>query len=127
MKNISYQDKFDLDGNVAVVTGGAGIIGQHFCAGLAESGTKVPVVDLQEEKAQELAELLCERYESDVIGIGCNVAESESVKAMAEQVVDEFGKIDILHKNAAGKLENLDAFFAHFEEYSLDEWKKLCQ
>ena len=43
---VSYRDLFDLRGKVAVVTGGVGILGQHFCAGLAESGANVAVVDL---------------------------------------------------------------------------------
>jgi NAD(P)-dependent dehydrogenase (short-subunit alcohol dehydrogenase family) len=125
MKNISYQDKFDLGGNVAVVTGGAGIIGQHFCAGLAESGAKVAVVDLQEEKAQELAQTLSEKYDNKVIGVGCDVSEVKSVKAMVMQVVAELGEIDILHNNAAGKSDDLDAFFAPFEEYSIDQWRQI--
>jgi len=125
MKTISYRGMFDLEEKVAVVTGGAGILGQHFCTGLAESGAKVAIVDLQEEKAQELAQSLCERYEIEVIAVGCDVSEPKSVKAMVEKVIDEFGKINILHNNAAGKSENLDAFFTPFEEYSLEEWKKI--
>ena len=125
MKNISYQDKFDLVGNVAVVTGGAGIIGQHFCAGLAESGSKVAVVDLQEEKAQELAQTLSEKYDNKVIGVGCDVTKVKSVKAMVMQVVAELGEINILHNNAAGKSDDLDAFFAPFEEYSIDQWRQI--
>ena len=46
---------FDLTGKVAVVTGGAGILGKHYCAGLVESGAKVAVVDLDEDKAVGLA------------------------------------------------------------------------
>ena len=58
----SYRGLFDLHGKVAVVTGGVGILGQHFCAGLAESGADVAVVDLQVEKAQGSAQILAERY-----------------------------------------------------------------
>ena len=125
MSEISYRGLFDLHGKVAVVTGGAGILGQHFCAGLAESGATVAVVDLHEGKAKELALALADRYKVVAIGIGCDVADAESVRAMVACVVSKYGKINVLHNNAAGKSDDLDAFFAPFEEYSLDQWRKI--
>lgn len=125
MSETSYRKQFDLRGKIAVVTGGAGILGQHFCAGLAESGATVVVVDLQEAKAMELAQVLSARYKAQVIGMGCDVSDTESVQEMVARVVTEFGEINILHNNAAGKSDDLDAFFAPFEEYSLDQWRKI--
>lgn len=125
MSEISYSGLFDLRGKVAVVTGGAGILGQHFCAGLAESGATVVVVDLQEDKAQELAQVLSVRYRVQAIGIGCDVSNPKADQAMVTRVVSEYGEINILHNNAAGKSDDLDAFFAPFEEYSLDQWRKI--
>ena len=125
MNEISYRGLFDLSGKVALVTGGAGILGQHFCAGLAESGATVAVVDLRADKARELAQALSVRYKTPTIGIGCDVADPESVQAMVARVVTEFGEINVIHNNAAGKSDDLDAFFAPFEEYSLDQWRKI--
>ncbi|MCG3771112.1 MAG: 2-dehydro-3-deoxy-D-gluconate 5-dehydrogenase [Nitrosomonadaceae bacterium] len=125
MSEISYRGLFDLHGKVAVVTGGAGILGQHFCAGLAESGARVVIVDLLEGKAAELALALTDRYKVEALGIGCDVSRRESVQVMVERVVSEFGEINVLHNNAAAKSEDLDAFFAPFEEYSLDQWRKI--
>ena len=125
MSEVSYRRLFDLHGKVAVVTGGAGILGQHFCAGLAESGARVAIVDLLEGKATELALALTERYKVESIGVGCDVSNRESVQAMVERVVSGFGEINVLHNNAAAKSDDLDAFFAPFEEYSLDQWRKI--
>lgn len=125
MSRISYRDRFDLRGKVAIVTGGAGILGQHFCAGLAESAATVAVVDLHEGKAKELALALSDRYKVGAIGIGCDVSNPQSVQAMVARVVSEYGEINVLHNNAAGKSDDLDAFFAPFEEYSLDQWRKI--
>jgi len=125
MKEISYRKLYDLTGKVAVVTGGAGILGRHFCAGLAESGAAVAVADLQAESAAALAQELGNRYNIQTLGIGCDVANPESVKKMVDQVVAQWGGIDILHNNAAGKSNDLESFFAPFEEYSLDQWRNI--
>ncbi len=125
MNEISYRKLYDLTGKVAVVTGGAGILGRHFCAGLAESGATVVIADLQDESANTLAKELGDRYHIKAMGIGCDVSMPDSVKKMVARVVSEFGGIDILHNNAAGKSDDLDAFFAPFEEYSLDQWRKI--
>jgi NAD(P)-dependent dehydrogenase (short-subunit alcohol dehydrogenase family) len=125
MNEISYRKLYDLTGKVAVVTGGTGILGRHFCAGLAESGAAVVVADLQDESANTLAKELGDRYHIKAMGIGCDVSMPESVKKMVDSVVLELGGIDILHNNAAGKSDDLDAFFAPFEEYSLDQWRKI--
>ncbi len=122
---MSYRTLFDLTGRVAVVTGGAGILGQHFCAGLAESGAKVAVVDIAEDQAKKLAKELTERYAVPCLGIGCDVSQPSSVASLVCQVVDEWGSIDILHNNAATKSDNLDEFFAPFEDYKLEEWRKI--
>jgi NAD(P)-dependent dehydrogenase (short-subunit alcohol dehydrogenase family) len=125
MKEISYRGLFDLRGKVAVVTGGVGILGRHFCAGLAESGANVAVVDLLEGEAQELAQALKVNYNVQAIGIGCDVSNPISVRAMVKRVISEYYEINVLHNNAAGKSDDLDAFFAPFEDYALDEWRKI--
>lgn len=122
---MSYRALFDLRGKVAVVTGGAGILGQHFCKGLAESGADVAVVDLQIDRAKEVAEILTKCYGVKAFGYGCDVSDADSVKAMVVEIVGMFGQINILHNNAAGKSDDLEAFFAPFEEYSLDQWRKI--
>jgi NAD(P)-dependent dehydrogenase (short-subunit alcohol dehydrogenase family) len=125
MSATSYRGRFDLTGKVAVVTGGCGILGRHFCAGLAESGAMVAIVDAQAEQAADLAEELRTQYQGRAVGIGCDVSDPVSVKAMVAQVVAECGAIDVLHNNAAAKSEDLDAFFAPFEEYSLEQWRQI--
>lgn len=121
----SLKQLFDLSGRVAVVTGGAGILGRKFCAGLAELGATVGVVDLDEDAAKKAATLIGDDFGGAVIGLGCDVTKPESVSEMVDRVVSEFGHIDILHNNAAGKSTDLDAFFAPFEEYELAQWREI--
>lgn len=120
-----YKELFDLKGKTAIVTGGLGILGQRFCRGLAEFNANVAVVDLDEDKTGKLAEELSREYGVKAIGLRCDVSVPSSVKGMVQKVIDTFGQINILHNNAASKSTNLDAFFAPFEEYSLDEWRKI--
>ena len=125
MSEASYRNLFDLHGKTAIVTGGAGILGRRFCAGLAEFGANVAVVDIDAKAAKGVAEELEGQYENKSIGIGCNISKPDSVKNMVRQAVSSLGNIHILHNNAAAKSDDLDAFFAPFEEYSLEQWREI--
>jgi len=114
-------DKFQLGGKVALVTGGAGILGEKFCAGLVEAGAKVAVVDLNASAAQAAAARLGE----NAVGFGCDIADPASVQACVAAVIARFGAIDILHNNAATKSRDVRAFFTPFEDYSLDTWREV--
>ncbi|MEI6070365.1 MAG: SDR family oxidoreductase [Verrucomicrobiae bacterium] len=125
IERLSYRKQFDLTGKVAVVTGGAGLLGAHFCTGLAECGAHVAVVDVEGDKADALAADLQSAYGVPTIGLACDVSDPISVAEMVESVNSRLGDIQILHNNAASKSENLVKFFAPFETYSLEEWKKI--
>lgn len=115
----------DLRGKCAVVTGGAGLLGSHFCGGLAAHGARVAVVDVREDEARALASRLTAEHGVEAIGVGCDVSDPVSVAAMVEAVVAAFGGIHVLHNNAATRGTDLDALFAPFEEFTLDTWRRI--
>ncbi|WP_342600372.1 SDR family oxidoreductase [Psychrobacillus sp. FSL H8-0483] len=121
----SFYDLFNLTGKTAIVTGGAGILGSHFCMGLADAGADVAVIDINIEAAQSVVKQINDNYRGKAIPFYCDLTSEESVKQMVQAVVDEFGEINILHNNAAGKSSDLNAFFAPFEDYDLDQWKEI--
>ena len=125
MRRSFYKSKFNLEGKTAIVTGGLGILGKEFCKGLAEFRANVVVVDLDEKKAKDFSNELSYKYKIKSLGIKCDVSWEEDVNNMVEEVIAKYSKIDILHNNAASKTDNLDGFFAPFEEYSLDDWRKV--
>lgn len=125
MNNSSYINKFNLKGKNAIVTGGAGILGQHFCYGLADAGANVAVVDINLEKAKIVAEKINRDFLGSAIAIDCDITSEVSVNKMVEEVINQFGEINILHNNAAGKSKDLNAFFQDFEHYSLEQWKEI--
>lgn len=125
MSEIRFKKLFDLSGKTAIVTGGVGILGKQFCSILAEYGANIAVVDIQHEAAETFATELRTLYGIKASGIFCDITNPESVQKMVRNVVDTFGRIDILHNNAAGKSNNLSHFFAPFEEYELSQWDQI--
>lgn len=110
-----------LKGRVVAVTGGAGILGTHFCRGFAEAGAAVVVIDLDLGAAERVAKDLGGRAR----GFACDVSNPSSVTTCVDGVLTEFGRIDALHNNAATKTDDVRAFFDPFEEYSLETWRKV--
>jgi len=93
-------DKFDLHGRVAVVTGGAGLLGNQFCQTLAEAGAAVVVADLAQGSARSLAEVLA-RAGHSAASFPVNVTDPVSCTALVEKTLKEFGRLDILVNSAA--------------------------
>lgn len=89
-----------LEGKVAVVTGGGGVLGTGFCEELARQGAKVAVLSLHAENAEKVASKIRENG-GEAIGLACNVLDIESVKKSDEIIFEKFGAYDIL-LNAAG-------------------------
>jgi NAD(P)-dependent dehydrogenase (short-subunit alcohol dehydrogenase family) len=124
---LKIQEKFDLTGCVAIVTGGVGLLGAEFCRTLAEAGAAVGVVDLNASASQETADTLTKSgYQS--LAIPTDIAKPDSVNAMVETVLSTFGRLDILVNSAA-----LDPKFdpdaikkgitpGAFEDYPLEQW-----
>lgn len=119
--NIPPLQTFRLDGKVALVTGGAGILGQKFVEGLVSAGAKVAVVDLNASNVQNIASSIGAQAQ----GFACDISDPESVRHCVNAVVDHFGRIDILHNNAATKTSDSRKFFTAFEDYSLETWREV--
>ena len=123
--NEDYKKIFDLNGKVAIVTGGAGVLGKSFCKGLAQHGANIAIVDLLQKQTQDLAMELEVLYGIKARAYAFDVANEHSVRKMVEVVVSDFGEINVLLNNVAAKSKDLNAFFAPFEEYKLDQWREI--
>ncbi len=86
----------NLEGRVALVTGGAGGIGFETCRQLHERGASVVVVDLQETAAQHAAERLGAR----AIGVAADVTDLAAMEHAVELAVQTFGSLDVCVANA---------------------------
>ena len=115
-----------LSGTVAIVTGGAGILGTEFCKVLALNGASVAVLDLNKENAAQLSKELQSQFpDSDFLGIGCDLKSESEIEKAVQRVTNEIGRVDILVNNAASKTAELTNFFQPFEDYSIDTWKEV--
>ncbi len=95
--------KLDLTGKVALVTGGTRGIGHSICRALAGAGAQVALCARDPAKAQQVAG----QFGRSAHGYGCDVGVSAQVKALADAVEKDFGRIDILVNNAGFTRDNL--------------------
>lgn len=91
--------ELQLQGKVALVTGGARGIGFATAQRLASEGAKLAIVDVNGAAAEEAAKQL--RSDTEAIGIAADISREDEVKRMAQAVVQKFGRIDILVNSAA--------------------------
>lgn len=89
----------DIEGKVAVITGGGGGVGKAAGALFASKGMKVVLADMN---AQVLDEAVSEITDAggDAIGVVCNVKENEQVQALADKAFDHYGKVHVAMCNA---------------------------
>ena len=113
------KDIFKLDGKIAVVTGGAGGIGEALALGLGYHGATVVVSSRNQEAIDAVAEKIAKETGSEAIAVASDVADEGSLDNLVKTVVGKYGRIDIL-VNAMGMNIKHDAF-----EYPLEDWDKL--
>ena len=118
--------KFSLEGRVALVTGGAGLLGKEFCLTLAQAGAQVYVADLDEQAAHlvagEISSQSCQPF-----GIHLDVTSPDSVSSVIDRIIQQSGRLDILVNSAAldpkFDPENVGTANNAFEDYPLDSWQ----
>ena len=101
---------------VAVITGAAGGIGQAFAKRLAEDGAHIAIVDIGDGTSTVK---MVEAAGRQAIALRCDVASESSVAAMAKQVQDKFGHVDIV-VNCAGIFPQ-----KNFPEMTFADWRQV--
>jgi NAD(P)-dependent dehydrogenase (short-subunit alcohol dehydrogenase family) len=92
-------DRFSLEGKVAIVTGGGTGLGKVFCRSLAQAGAHVAIAARRPGPINEMAAELRELGRK-ALPVVTDVTDSQQVDRLVEEVLEEFGRIDILVSNA---------------------------
>ncbi|WP_114579643.1 SDR family NAD(P)-dependent oxidoreductase [Saliphagus sp. LR7] len=93
-------DSFRLDGRTAIVTGGNRGIGRAIAEGFADVGADVVIANRDEESGAAAADEIEAAADVDTLAVQTDVTSEADVRALAEEVVDTFGGIDVLVNNA---------------------------
>ena len=96
----NYHALFDVQGQTAVITGGAGELGRPMAQALAEAGVNVAIISLHAASADKAAAAI-QAQGGKALGIACDVLDSAALQQALAQVHSTFGAVDIL-VNAAG-------------------------
>jgi NAD(P)-dependent dehydrogenase (short-subunit alcohol dehydrogenase family) len=112
-----------LEGKVALVSGGASDIGRATALRLAEQGASVAVGDVSADEAESVAAGIVAAG-GQAIGVRCDVRDDDSVAAFVERAVSEFGGVDCADHNAAWSHPRLDTDAVGVD---LDVWDRVLQ
>jgi NAD(P)-dependent dehydrogenase (short-subunit alcohol dehydrogenase family) len=122
---------FDLSGRVAIITGGAGMLGMRHAQTIAEAGGRVVIADLPDASPQQAAQRIATDFNVETLGVAVNITNKNQVEGLVSETLKKFGRIDILINNAALTVKggglSAKEYFAPFEEYPLDLWEKALQ
>jgi NAD(P)-dependent dehydrogenase (short-subunit alcohol dehydrogenase family) len=124
----SLPQTFDLTGKVAVITGGAGLLGEKHAEVVAEMGGFPVLLDLQAEKAVTSAAKIAASYQVSSLGFGCDITRPEEVEEAFARVLLTFGRVDILINNAANNPKVEDpgkgSHWSKVENFPLEIWNQ---
>jgi NAD(P)-dependent dehydrogenase (short-subunit alcohol dehydrogenase family) len=91
---------FNLNGRVAIITGGSGGLGVVMAQGLAKAGADVVLVGRNQDKLNEAAKQVAEVAGQAALPVVCDVTNKQDVERMVAEVLAAYGRIDILINNA---------------------------
>ncbi len=118
--NKLWPNKFSLQNKVAVITGGAGLIGEQLCIACGQAGASVIIAENNIELGKKLEKKLKEQN----INTECvhmDITSEASVDSSIEQILSKYEKIDIWINNAYPRTSD---WGNKFEDIKLDSWTK---
>ena len=127
MSNDDVRRAFDLTGRVAVITGGAGLLGVKHAEAVAEQGAFPVLLDLFGDRAEKAADEISGRFDVRALGLGVDITIPDQIENVRDRIIGEFGRIDILINNAANnpKAEiDTGEHWTRFENFPLEVWQQ---
>lgn len=124
---MTYREQFDLTDRVAVITGGAGLLGPEHAVALARAGAIVAITDIDGTAAKKTASRLGQELGgARFVGLAMDVTNPDSIRRAHDTLLQRFGKINILVNNAAiDPKVNADSLVetSRLEHFPLEQWE----
>ena len=125
----SAKQSFDIKGRVALITGGAGLLGIKHAEAVAEAGGIPVLLDIDGERSKESAKKIGETFNVACCGLRVDITKQDSISNALETVLLKFCRVDILINNAANnpKVEGsilAESHWSRLENFPLDVWNK---
>lgn len=115
---MNVKELFNLEGRVALITGGSRGLGLQMAEALGEMGAKIAITARKKDELDEAIAHL-KKLEIDATAFVCDIGKREQVAPLADAVLKKLGKIDILVNNAGA------TWGAPAEDHPLEAWDKL--
>jgi len=118
---------FDLTGRVAIIAGGAGLLGPKHAEAIAAAGGTVIVADIDGEAAERVAVAQRAHYGADAWASRTDITSAPDIQELLKQVLGRHGKVDILVNNAANnpKVEARGSVaFSRMENFPIEQWQR---
>lgn len=118
-------NNFDISDRVCVITGGSGVLGGTIAVHLLENNARVVILDNHQERLNKKMEEL-KHFGKRVFGLICNVLDRESVQKCCDEILDKWGRVDVLLNAAGGNMPG--ATIAEDQtifDLNLDDFKKV--
>ena len=116
---------FEITGRVAVITGGAGLLGQQHARVIAGAGGIPVLVDVNGDRAAKVALAISEEFGVAAIGVQANIVARADIQRVLGEVLHRFGRLDILINNATNNPKVQEAGpinFSRFENFPIEQW-----
>jgi NAD(P)-dependent dehydrogenase (short-subunit alcohol dehydrogenase family) len=124
--HLRAHDLFDLSGRVAVITGGAGLLGEQHAIAISSLGGTPVLLDLREDLLEHKIERMRTTFGVPALGLAGDITNQQAISRCLEDVLARFGRVDILINNAANnpKVEEREGVnFSRFENFPLSAWE----
>jgi len=120
------EELFRLDGQVAIVTGASGLLGEQHALALSDAGAAVVLSDVRPSRCEELASRLRGQPGRRALAVAGDVTSAEAWRDVLEKVLAEFGRVDILVNNAAYTNQSpTPAYSAGPAAFPIEDWRQI--
>ena len=124
-KTKSVKQSFDLTGKVAVITGGAGLLGEKHAEAIAEFGGIPILLDIDEKSGTNKASRISDEYQVDCEIMLCDITDESQILNVRDSLLSKFGRIDILINNASidpKVKKQSDKNLSRLENFPVKQW-----